>query len=105
MEIQTRPLPSHPFLAHRVVGILGEPCTGKSRLLAEWRQELADHEITYLEGHCWSHGSAMPYLPMLDLLWAHCSITPADHPDTMAGKVRGGLQGVDMTVVDWAPYL
>ena len=82
----------------QVVGIVGEPGMGKSRLLAEWRQSLAAHEVTYLEGHCWSYGSAMPYLPVLDLLRAHCGITPADRLETMAEKVREGLQAVDMTV-------
>jgi DNA-binding NtrC family response regulator len=79
----------------QVVGIVGEPGIGKSRLLAEWCQSLAAHEVTYLEGHCWSYGSATPYLPVLDLLRAHCGITPADSSETMAAKVHKGLQAVD----------
>jgi DNA-binding NtrC family response regulator/tetratricopeptide (TPR) repeat protein len=89
----------------QVVGIVGEPGMGKSRLLAEWRQELGEREITYLEGHCWSYGSAMPYLPALDLLRAQCGITPADSVETMAEKVRKRLQAVDMAADYWAPYL
>ena len=89
----------------QVVGIVGEPGMGKSRLLAEWRQSLAAHAVTYLEGHCWSYGRATPYLPVLDLLRAHCGITPADRAETMAEKVREGLQAVDMAAADWAPYL
>ena len=89
----------------QVVGIVGEPGMGKSRLLAEWRQSLTAHAVTYLEGHCWSYGDATPYLPVLDLLRAHCGITPADRAETMAEKVREGLQAVDMAVADWAPYL
>jgi AAA ATPase domain len=57
----------------QVVGIIGEPGMGKSRLLAEWRQDLAAHEVTYLEGYCWSYGSAMPYLPVLDLVRDHAN--------------------------------
>jgi predicted ATPase len=89
----------------QVVGIVGEPGMGKSRLLAEWRHSLVARAITYLEGHCWSYGRATPYLPVLDLLRAHCGITPADSTDTMAEKVREGLQAVDMAGDDWAPYL
>ena len=73
----------------QVVGIVGEPGMGKSRLLTEWRQDLAAHEVTYLEGHCWSYGSATPYLPVLDLLRAHCGITPADGVESITAKVRG----------------
>jgi DNA-binding NtrC family response regulator/class 3 adenylate cyclase len=36
----------------QVVGIVGEPGMGKSRLLAEWRQSLTAYAVTYLEGHC-----------------------------------------------------
>ena len=74
----------------QVVGIVGEPGMGKSRLLAEWRQALAAQQVTYLEGHCWSYGSATPYLPVLDLLRAHCGITPADGAEDHARRsVRG----------------
>ena len=89
----------------QVVGIVGEPGMGKSRLLAEWRQALAAHEVTYLEGHCWSYGSATPYLPILDLLRAHCGITPDDSVGSITAKVRGLLQGMGMTPDEWAPYL
>ena len=77
----------------QVVGIVGEPGMGKSRLLAEWRQDLAAHEVTYLEGHCWSYGSATPYLPIIELLRTQCSITPDDSVGSITAKVRGQLQG------------
>jgi predicted ATPase len=78
---------------------------GKSRLLAEWRQSLTAHAITYLEGHCWSYGRATPYLPILDLLRAYCGITPDDSAGSITVKVRGQLQGTGMTPDAWAPYL
>jgi len=89
----------------QVLGMVGEPGMGKSRLLAEWRHSLAAQAVTYLEGHCWSYGSTTPYLPVLDLLRAHCGITPADRAETIAEKVREGLQAVDMAAGDWAPSL
>jgi AAA ATPase domain len=73
----------------QAVGIMGEPGIGKSRLLAEWRQRLPAHEVAYLEGRCLSYGSAMPYLPVLDWLRAHCGITPADGDDTITAQVAG----------------
>ena len=84
---------------------MGEPGIGKSRLLAEWRQQLRAHGVTYLEGHCLSYGSATPYLPVLDLLRAHCGITPADSAGAITAKVCGRLQAVGMDPDDWAPYL
>jgi predicted ATPase len=88
----------------QVVGIVGEPGMGKSRLLAEWRHPLAAHEVTYLEGHCWSYGSATPYLPILDLLRAHCGLTLNDSAGSITAKVRADLQRRGMTPDAWAPY-
>jgi len=88
-----------------VVGIVGEPGIGKSRLLAEWRQQLPAHGVTYLEGRCLSYGSAIPYLPVLDLLRAHCEITPADGDDTITAKVCGRLQVVGLAPDAGAPTL
>jgi hypothetical protein len=89
----------------QVVGIVGEPGIGKSRLLVEWRQSLTAHAITYLEGHCWAYGRTMPYLPILDLLRAYCGITPDDSAGSITVEVRGQLQGTGMPPDAWAPYL
>jgi predicted ATPase len=89
----------------QVVGIVGEPGMGKSRLLYEFRQCLAGQRVTYLEGRCLSYGSAIPYLPILDLLRDHCGITEADSAEAMVEKVRFGLQEVGMAPDEWAPYL
>jgi tetratricopeptide (TPR) repeat protein len=89
----------------QVVGIIGEPGIGKSRLLAEWRAFLAGHTMTYLQGHCWAYGSATPYLPILDLLRAYCGLTPADRAETVAAKICEGLQTAGMPPDEWAPSL
>ena len=73
----------------QVVGIMGEPGIGKSRLLAEWRASLVAREITYLQGHCWAYSSATPYVPILDLLRAQCGITPGDNAEVMREKSGG----------------
>src|SRR5262245_37555135 len=51
-----------------VVGIMGAPGIGKSRLLDEFHQRLRGRRLTYLRGRCLSYGSATLYLPVLDLL-------------------------------------
>ena len=52
----------------QVIGIVGEPGMGKSRLLAEFAHSLDGQPVTYCEGHCLAYGSATPYLPVRDLL-------------------------------------
>jgi DNA-binding NtrC family response regulator/predicted ATPase len=88
----------------QVVGIVGEPGMGKSRLLYEFRQRLAGQHVTCLEGRCLSYGSALPYLPVLDLLRDLCGITEADSVEARMEKVYASLQEVRM-LPEWAPYL
>ena len=88
----------------QVVGIVGEAGLGKSRLLHELRQSLGP-DVRYVEGRCLPYGSAIPYLPLLDILRAHCGIVDADSPKTIVEKVRRGLEEVGMDPAEGAPYL
>jgi predicted ATPase len=88
-----------------VVGIIGEPGMGKSRLLYEFVQHLASKAVMCVEGHCLSYGNMTPYLPVLDLLRHLCGITDADGPETLAAKVHGCLGDTGGDLNDDAPYL
>jgi transcriptional regulator with AAA-type ATPase domain/tetratricopeptide (TPR) repeat protein len=88
----------------QVVGIVGEAGLGKSRLLHEFRQTLGP-DVRYVEGRCLPYGSAIPYLPLLDVLRAYCGIVDADSPKAIVEKVRRGLEEVGMDPAEGAPYL
>jgi predicted ATPase len=89
----------------QVVGIVSEPGVGKSRLILEMRQAVADRAIEYREGRCLSYGRSIPYLPVLDLLRAECGILDADDPEQMAAKVRATLETLGISPTERAPYL
>jgi class 3 adenylate cyclase len=89
----------------QVVGLVGEAGVGKSRLLFEFRQRLRDRRVTYLEGRCLSYGSAIPYLPLMDILRNNAGITEADGPEAIVAKVRMSLQEVSLDPEDGASYL
>jgi class 3 adenylate cyclase len=78
------------------VGIVGEPGIGKSRLLAEFRRELAGGRIRWVEGRCVSYGTAIPYWLLLDLLRSSCGIIETDAPEIITEKVRLALQELNM---------
>jgi class 3 adenylate cyclase/tetratricopeptide (TPR) repeat protein len=80
----------------RAVGIVGDPGIGKSRLVAEFHRQLADRRLTWIEGRCFSYGTAIPYALLLDLLRSNCGIFETDTPEAITEKVRSGLRQVAM---------
>ncbi|HEY7490412.1 MAG TPA: winged helix-turn-helix domain-containing protein, partial [Candidatus Tectomicrobia bacterium] len=89
----------------QVVGIVGAPGMGKSRLIYEFRRSLADRRLTYLAGTCLSYGSHTPYLPLLDIVRHYCGITDADGSEALMARVAWRLQAVGMAPEEWAPYV
>jgi predicted ATPase len=89
----------------QVVGIVGEPGLGKSRLVYEFRRSLGRRRLVYRAGRCLSYGSTTPYLPVLDLLRHHCGITDTDGPEDITAKIHRSLQEVNMAPEMWAPVL
>ena len=51
----------------QIVGVMGEPGVGKSRLFYEFKL-LSQRGCLVLETFSVSHGKAYPYLPLIDLL-------------------------------------
>jgi class 3 adenylate cyclase/tetratricopeptide (TPR) repeat protein len=89
----------------QVVGIVGDPGMGKSRLLYEFRQTIGERSVTYLEGRCVSYGAATPYVPIVDIVRTNCGIVDTDPPEVMAAKVRVALDELGMDVGERGPYL
>ena len=89
----------------QAVGIVGEPGIGKSRLLAEFRRQLGADRATWLEGRCLSYGTAIPYLPMLDILRDHCGVLESDSREAIAQKIAVGLTRLAMDPEQDGPVL
>jgi class 3 adenylate cyclase/tetratricopeptide (TPR) repeat protein len=89
----------------QVVGVIGEPGIGKSRLVYEFRRSLGERQVTYLEGRCLSYGASIPYRPIVDVVRANCGIAEGDGPGVVAARVRFGLQEVGLDADRHAPYV
>jgi transcriptional regulator with AAA-type ATPase domain/tetratricopeptide (TPR) repeat protein len=89
----------------RIVGITGEAGIGKSRLLHELRQSLADQPADYLVGQCASYASSVPFLPVIEAIQVACQIMPTDPPETAAAKVRLSLRQAGLPAEEGVTYL
>ena len=89
----------------KVVGVVGEPGVGKSRLLHEFRQSLEPGRVRYLEGRCLSYGSTIPYLPIIDIVRRSLNVLETDSADVTSTKVQTGLQALGLDPAASAPYL
>ena len=72
----------------QVMGIMGEPGVGKSRLMLEFKRSLADKDVHFLEGRCLPHGDSIAYLPFLDILKSLFSIKERQKDSVSTKKIK-----------------
>jgi ABC-type dipeptide/oligopeptide/nickel transport system ATPase component len=63
----------------QVVGLVGDPGLGKSRLVWEFRR-LAEDRAMVIEGRCLSYGASIAYLPLFELVRHAAGSRPVIHP-------------------------
>ena len=91
--------------AGQVVGVVGEPGIGKTRLVQELRQTLDRADVTWLETRCETYGVGIPYLPLCGLLRQLCGIGEFDTSDAMRDKLGVTLHHAAIDGERWAPYV
>ncbi|AGW95673.1 hypothetical protein N234_37045 [Ralstonia pickettii DTP0602] len=88
----------------QIVGLVGEPGVGKSRLCHEFKL-LAPRDCLVLETFSVSHGKAYPYLPLIELLRNYCQVTAQDDERRRREKLTGKVLTLDRALEDTLPYL
>lgn len=89
----------------QLVGIAGEPGSGKSRLLHELRKRSWSSAPVYLSGRCLSYGAGLPYHPFLHLLRNAWGIGETDSSEALTDKVRSGLRTAGLASEEAVPFL
>ena len=89
----------------QVVGIVGEPGVGKSRLLLQLRAALPQGEYSYLEGDCHHYGETVAYLPILDILRAYFNIEEGEAEALSREKLKQGISQLDERLMAMLPPL
>src|SRR6266545_1113976 len=88
----------------QIVGVMGEPGVGKSRLFYEFK--LTSHSgCLLLEAYSVSYGKASPYLPLLELLKSYFRLQPQDDERQRKEKITGKVLILDRSLEDTLPYL
>src|SRR3989454_11551110 len=88
----------------QIVGVMGEPGLGKSRLFYEFKL-LSHSGCLILEAYSVSYGKAAPYLPVIELLKSYLQLQPQDDARTRRQKVIGKVLELDRSLEDTLPYL
>jgi class 3 adenylate cyclase/tetratricopeptide (TPR) repeat protein len=79
----------------QVVGVVGEPGVGKSRLYWEFTHSHRTHGWLILESGSVSYGKATAYLPVIDLLKEYFHIEGRDETRTIREKVTDKVLSLD----------
>ena len=81
--------------------IISEAGLGKSRLLYEFRKKVANEELTFLEGRCFSYSRNVAYHPVIDILKSSFDIQEKDRDSDVRKKVQTffNLYGTDDTSI------
>jgi transcriptional regulator with AAA-type ATPase domain/tetratricopeptide (TPR) repeat protein/class 3 adenylate cyclase len=87
----------------QIVGLVGEPGVGKSRLCYEVTQTQRPHGWLILESSPTAYGKDTPYLPVIDLLKAYFRLDVGDAPQTIRNKVMGQLRVLDEGLMSTLP--
>jgi class 3 adenylate cyclase/tetratricopeptide (TPR) repeat protein len=89
----------------QVVGIVGEPGVGKSRLLLQLRSTLPQGEYSYLEGQCLHYGEAMAYLPIVNALRTYFDIEEGEQEVLSRKKLKQKMGQLDERLAGMLPPL
>jgi class 3 adenylate cyclase/predicted ATPase len=89
----------------QVVGVVGEPGVGKSRLCYEFLERCRARGLMILEAHGVPHGKAIPLLPMLELFRSFFGITDQDSDRVAREKIAGRYLLLDESLREVLPLV
>lgn len=88
----------------QVIGIMGEPGLGKSRLLHEFKSSIGG-DCLVVEAYGVSFGKNSPYLPVVELLKRFFGFALDDSEHKRRAQIVGQVLALDKTLEDTLPYL
>jgi class 3 adenylate cyclase/tetratricopeptide (TPR) repeat protein len=80
----------------RVIDLMAEPGMGKSRLLYEFRQRIAEQRVFILSGNCSPYGQQTAFLPLIEVVRGSFRLRPNDAEEEIAQKLAMGLTALGL---------
>jgi len=90
---------------HRVVGIVGEPGVGKSRLVEEFVQLQREQGVQVHYTQCSEHARWIPFHTTLPFLRDALNIAPADGAQASRARIESILLAIDASLATALPVL
>jgi len=88
----------------QAISIMGEAGVGKSRLLYEFKNAVANKDVTFLEGRCLPYSRGVAYHPIIDCLKSTFDIREGDDDTRITDKVKRGLALIKLDETNTLPY-
>ena len=88
-----------------VVGVVGEAGVGKSRLCHEFVERCRRQGIPVYEAQGQAHGSAIPFLPVLQMMRSYFGVSEHDPDQQAREKIAGRLLLLDETFAESLPLV
>jgi class 3 adenylate cyclase/predicted ATPase len=88
----------------QIIGVVGEPGVGKSRLFHEFKRQIKG-DCRVSETFSVSHGKAFACLPLIGFIKHYCQIIPQDDENRQQEKVRARVVALGLEVESIVPYL
>ena len=89
----------------QVVFVSGDAGIGKSRLLLEFRRQVADTGTTWVQGQCSAHRKGIAFLPLIDIVRAVFGVVENDHEARVISLIDQGVSAWGSQARRCAPYL
>jgi class 3 adenylate cyclase/tetratricopeptide (TPR) repeat protein len=89
----------------QVVGLVGEPGVGKTRLAHEFVEHCLAEGISVQRARAVAHGREVPLLPVLELMRATLGVEDTDEPGIARARITASLDALDASFHEDLPLL
>ncbi len=79
----------------QLVSVVGDPGSGKSRLVYEFKQRLADRDPILFEARASTLTQALPFAPLTNMLKSYFGLAPGETQDCACEKIAAQVKQID----------